>query len=235
MKLNNLDLPYFLPSWLIGYNEVWGGGGGVLYKLFFHRIFETVPGDITAFHRIDHFTILQSITTWLFFAVQRLKASGDFQSVTSCYRPPECGTRQPLDGASAGQMSGWVDQATTAELSRNHDGRSGIDFGPGRLGRSNLQPIMGGAFLRGAPELQFVQSNCSSSSKKATRQTRYIDTMLFQCCASDVDDGPILKQHWVNLSFFAGKYKILTIYDSPANTMLCLLNVGPASKTMGQQ
>ena len=42
--------------------------------------------------------------------------------------------------------------------------------------------------------------------KKATRLTRYVDLMLFLCWPSVVDDGPTLKQHWLNDLCLLGKY-----------------------------
>ena len=36
--------------------------------------------------------------------------------------------------------------------------------------------------------------------KVSTQKTQDIDSMLVQCWASVVDDGPTLNQHWVNVS-----------------------------------
>ena len=48
------------------------------------------------------------------------------------------------------------------------------------------------------------QVNVFNGDKQAIdsvpENTRHIDPMLVECCTSVVDGGPILKQHWVNVS-----------------------------------
>ena len=38
--------------------------------------------------------------------------------------------------------------------------------------------------------------------------TRDIEPMLAQCWASDVDGGPTLNQHWLNISCWLGSQKV---------------------------
>ena len=35
-------------------------------------------------------------------------------------------------------------------------------------------------------------------------QRRYVEPMLFYCCASVADDGSTLKRYWLNASYFLG-------------------------------
>ena len=43
-----------------------------------------------------------------------------------------------------------------------------------------------------------------------TLQPRGLDLMVFQCWASAVGGGPILKQHWVKSSWLLGMYGTIT-------------------------
>ena len=47
----------------------------------------------------------------------------------------------------------------------------------------------------------------------ASQQTRYIEPMLGQCWSDVVDGGPILAQHWFNVTCLLGHWRKTTVAD----------------------
>ena len=61
------------------------------------------------------------------------------------------------------------------------------------------------------------------------QQTRYVEPMLFYCWAGVADNGPTLKQHWLNVSCLLGHN-----IDTQDTLTQCCLNVGPLYATLAQ-
>ena len=73
-----------------------------------------------------------------------------------------------------------------------------------------------------------------SKCGQLSQQTRRLDPMLFQCWASAVGGGPILKQHWVKCSRLLGSTQV-SVYTHPSATIIFSpADQGTFSKTAGQ-